>query len=321
MMKIFHGLHTLHQHPFPRSIVTIGSFDGIHRAHQLILRRVIQRARRLHGTSVLLTFDPHPLKILQPRRPFFALTCIEHRLRLLSRFGLDACVVIPFSKSFSRLSAGDFIEKILVRKLKVKELWVGFDYVFGRNREGTIQLLKEYGKRFGFEVVRIPPVKMGGKRFSSTQIRGLIAKGKLAEAARCLGRPYSLYGKVVRGSGRGRHLGFPTANLKPYHEAIPPKGVYGVTASPSSGGKSYLGILNIGTRPTFEKKEKVVIEVHLLDFQGNLYGKKMEVTFLKRIRPERKFPTKEALMERIRRDEKMARRLLTVLPGRRGLPA
>ena len=320
-MKIFHGLRTIRQHPFQRSIITVGAFDGIHRAHQLILQKVIQRARRLHGTSVLLTFDPHPLKILQPHRPFFALTCIEHRLRLLSRFGLDVCVVIKFSKSFSRLSAGDFVEKILVRTLKVKELWVGFDYVFGRDREGNIALLKEYGRRFGFKVVRIPPVKMGGERFSSTQIRGLIAKGKLADAARCLGRPYSLYGKVVKGSGRGRRLGFPTANLKPYHEAIPPKGVYGVAASLSSDGKSYFGILNIGTRPTFEKKEKVVIEVHLLDFRGDLYGRRMEVTFLKRIRPERKFSTKEALIERIRRDEKMARRLLTVLPGRRDPPA
>lgn len=318
-MKVFHGLRAI-RHPFPRAVVTIGAFDGIHRAHQLILRRVVRQAKKIRGTSVLLTFNPHPIQVLHPHRPFFSLTCIEHRLRLLSRLRLDVCVVVPFSKPFSCLSAEEFIERILVKKLKVKELWIGFDYVFGRNREGTIGLLKEYGRRFGFRVIAIPEIKMKGRRFSSTQIRKWVAKGRLTEAARFLGRPYSLYGKVVKGAGRGKKLGYPTANLKPYHEALPPSGVYGVRASFSQDGKNYLGILNIGTRPTFEKKGKVVMEVHLLDFQGNLYGKKMEVVFLKRIRPERRFATVKALVERIKSDEKAARRLLTVSEGRKNLP-
>ena len=305
-MKVMHGLRAIRR-PFRGAIVTLGAFDGIHRAHQLILKRIIQRAREVGGTAVLLTFDPHPLKILKPNRTFFALTCIEHRLRLLSRLGLDVCVVLTFSKSFSRLSAGDFIEKILVRKLGVKELWVGFDYVFGRNREGTIGLLKKYGKCFGFKVVRIPEKKMDGRRFSSTQIRELIAKGKLTDAARFLGRPYSLYGKVVKGAGRGKGLGYPTANLKPYHEALPPRGVYAVEALLHH--RRSPGILNIGTRPTFEKNKKVVIEVHLFDFRGNLYGKKMEVIFLRKIRAERKFATQEALIQRIRKDEEAARKM------------
>jgi len=307
-MKVFYGLKGM-THSFRRTVVTIGAFDGIHRAHQLILRRVIQRARRLHGTSALLTFDPHPLKVLQPDRSFFALTCIEHRLHLLSHLGLDSCVVLKFSKRFSRLSAEAFIEEILVKKLKVREIWVGFNYVFGKNREGTIRLLQEYGRQYGFSVKKIPEIRMSGKRFSSTKIRQLIAKGKLTEASLFLGRPYSLYGKVVRGSGRGRRLGYPTANLKPYHEALPPRGVYGVKAFLSPNKKGYLGLLNIGRRPTFGKNRTLTIEVHLLDFQGDLYGRKMEVAFLKRLRPERKFPNEETLVEKIRRDEAVVRHL------------
>lgn len=306
-MKIYDNPQAI-RHLFHRAIVTIGAFDGVHRAHQLILRRIVQRARALKGTSVLLTFDPHPLEVLKPHRPFVALTCIEHRLHLLSRLGLDACVVLKFTKRFSYLSAGHFIEKILVKLLGAKEIWVGFDYVFGRNREGNVALLRRYGKRYGFRVRRIPEVKIRGRSLSSTRIRALVTEGNLKEASLFLGRPYSLYGKVVKGRGRGRNLGYPTANLLPYHEAIPPKGVYVVKAFVEDS-RGYLGIMNIGSRPTFEKGKSLVLEVHLLDFRGNLYGKKMEVRFLKRIRPEKKFSTPEALLERIRQDETAARRL------------
>jgi len=312
-MKVFRGLERI-QRPFRRPIVTIGAFDGLHLAHQCILRKIIQRARAVKGTAVLLTFHPHPLKVLRPDRPFSSLTCIEHRLRLLSRLGLDACVVLSFTKRFSRLSARDFIEKILVRKLGISELWVGFNYAFGRDREGNIQLLEAYGKRYRFKVRQIPEVRIGKKRFSSTRIRALIAKGDLAKASHFLGRPYSLYGKVIHGRGRGRTLGYPTANLKPYHEAIPPKGVYGVRVFLPPGRLWQPGILNIGNRPTFEKKSPLTLEVHLLDFRGDLYGRKIEVAFLKRIRPERTFPTKEALLQRIRRDERIARRMMANAP-------
>ena len=305
-MKVFYGLHSLRR-PLRRPIVTIGAFDGIHKAHQFILRRIIRRAKSLGGTSVLLTFDPHPSKVLHPERPFSALTCIEHRLHLLSRLGLDTCVVLKFTRRFSLLSADTFIQKVLVRKLGVRELWIGFDYVFGKNREGNSRLLREYGKRYGFKVLKIPEMKFLGRRTSSTQIRKLIAEGELRKASLFLGRPYSLYGKVVRGSGRGHRLGYPTANLKPYHEAIPPKGVYAVKVFLSSGEKGYLGILNIGNRPTFHEHKAVTIEVHLLDFQGDLYGRKIEVSFLKRLRPERRFVDEKALVSQIRRDEEAAR--------------
>ncbi|MBI4435959.1 MAG: bifunctional riboflavin kinase/FAD synthetase [Candidatus Omnitrophica bacterium] len=324
-MNVFFGLRHI-QRPFRRPIVTLGAFDGIHLAHRFILHRIIQKARRVKGTSLLVTFDPHPLKILRPDRPFSSLTCIEHRLKILSELGLDTCVVLRFTKQFSRLSAKAFIEEILVGKLGISELWVGFNYAFGRDREGNIQLLKEYGKRYGFRVRQIPEVKMGKKRFSSTKIRTLIARGDLTTASHFLGRPYSLYGKVVKGSGRGKWLGYPTANLKPYHEAIPPKGVYGVKVFLPHKRKGYTGILNIGHRPTFEKRSPLTLEVHLLDFRGDLYGRKIEVAFLKKIRSERLFSTKEALLQRIRCDEDIARKMATVpvpsavLPGRRGLP-
>lgn len=309
-MKVYYGLRSLRR-PLRNPIVTIGAFDGIHKAHRFILRQVIQRARQLRGSSVLLTFDPHPSTILHPERPFSALTCIEHRLYLLSALGLDACMVLKFTRRFSLLSAGDFIQEVLVKKLGVRELWVGSDYVFGKNREGNIRLLRDYGKRYGFGVREIPEIKFLGRRTSSTQIRIWVAQGKLKEASLSLGRPYSLYGKVVKGCGRGRLLGFPTANLKPYHEAIPPRGVYVVKVFLHRGqfGKrpQYLGILNIGNRPTFGRNRATTLEVHLLGFQGDLYGRKIEVSFLKRLRPERKFSNKEALVSQIRRDTEAAR--------------
>lgn len=307
-MKVFYGFKTL-RHFFPRAVVTIGAFDGVHLAHRAILRRIIRRARRLQGTSLLVTFDPHPLQVLRPDQPFLALTCIEHRIQILSSLGLGACVVIRFTRRFSRLSAKDFIKKVLIQKLRVKELWVGFDYVFGRNREGTLKLLREYGRRYGFRVQKISEVRLGGKSISSTHIRKLVTQGKLAEASRLLGRPYSLYGKVIRGRGVGKRLGYPTANIEPYHEAIPPGGVYGVQVRVRKKGSSreYWGLLNIGRRPTLGRKGSLSIEVHLLDFEGNLYGRKIEVLFLKRIRPEKKFPDENALIERIRRDERVVR--------------
>jgi len=312
-MKILYRLSDL-RGTLRRPVVTLGAFDGIHLAHQTILRSVIRRARKIHGTSVVLTFHPHPLQVLRPDISFSSLTCIEHRLRLLSRLGLDLCVVLRFSKRFSRVSAEDFIKRILVRRLGVREVWAGFNYAFGRDRRGSVQLLKAYGRRYHFRVKVIPEIKAGGRRISSTQIRQRIAKGNLDGAARLLGRPYSLYGKVVKGKGRGKRLGYPTANLCPYHEAILPKGVYAVWAS--VGAKGYLGILNIGTRPTFETKPKVIPEVHLLDFRGNLYGKKMEVFFLKKIRKEKKFLTQEALVRRIQKDETFVRKI-----GLKGLRA
>ncbi|MFH1858110.1 MAG: bifunctional riboflavin kinase/FAD synthetase [Candidatus Omnitrophota bacterium] len=309
-MKVFYGLHALRR-PFPRPVVTLGAFDGIHRAHQSLLRRIIQRSHRLGGTSILLTFHPHPVKVLKPRTSFTALTCLPHRLKLLDSLGLDVCVVIPFTKHLSRLSASSFIKKFLVEKLRIRELWVGFDYVFGKGRRGNFRLLKKQGRRYGFAVRRLAEMKYRGTLYSSTRIRTLVAKGNLAEATRFLGRPHSLYGTVVRGRGRGKRLGCPTANLRPCHDAIPPRGVYAVTAflQGKKRARPYLGILNIGYRPTFEKRKAQVIEVHLLDYRGTLYGKKMEVSFLKRIRPEKKFKSAEALMTRIRCDERAARRL------------
>ncbi len=307
-MKVFYGLEALRK-PLPKTVATIGAFDGLHRAHQKILKRLIRRARRIGGNSLLITFHPHPVKVLRPKQPFAALTCIEHRLQILAGVGLDACLVLRFTKSFSRLSAEAFIRKILVEKIRIRELWVGFDYVFGRNRRGTIPLLKALGRQYGFRVKVIPEIKFGRKRYSSTAIRNFVSQGRLKEAARLLGRPYALYGKVVRGKGRGRSLGYPTANLKPLHEAVPPKGVYVVRARtfPGASSRGVLGLMNIGNRPTFERNKELVLEVHLLDFKGKLYGKKMEVHFLSRLRSERLFQSRQALIAQIRRDESAAR--------------
>jgi riboflavin kinase/FMN adenylyltransferase len=257
---------------------------------------------------VAITFDPHPLKVLRPEVDLPLLTTPEQKLELLAATGLDATVVLPFTPEFAALPAKDFIADYLCARLKVREIIVGHDYSFGRNREGNIDLLQEMGRGHGFTVQVVWAVEAEEAVVSSSLIRALLRLGKVAEAQRFLGRPYGVVGPVVQGHGRGaKLLGVPTANIRPENELLPASGIYATWVR--RGAEIIPGVANIGTCPTFEKGE-FSLEVHLLDFNGDLYGERLEVDFVSRLREERRFPSLEALAAQIRADIATARERL-----------
>ncbi len=286
-----------------RSLVTVGTFDGVHLGHQAILRYLVRRARANGGSSVVVTFDPHPREVVRGE-PVPLLTTIEERAELLEALGLDRFIVIPFTPAFARLSAEDFVERILVGRIGLKEIVIGYDHGFGRGRGGDAALLEALGEKLGFAVDVIPPQVVEEHVVSSTEIRALlIDEGDVREAARLLGRPYALGGTVVEGARRGRSIGFPTANLEVEHprKVIPKAGVYAVLATLDDGVTTLGGMMNIGRRPTFENTG-LHLEVHLLDFEGDLYGRRLRIEFVERLRDERKFDSVDALVEQLSRD-------------------
>ena len=295
-----------------RCVATIGIFDGVHIGHQEIIKAVVRRAKKLSLKSVAITFDPHPLKVLEPKNAPPLLISLKHRLRLIKELGIDSCVVINFTKSFSLLDPETFVKNVLLDKLRVKELYVGENFCLGKARSGDVSFLKEMGKKYGFAVHSVSFIKKNGIIVSSTQIRNLIIKGGLDTASRLLKRSVSVLGTVVKGAALGRELGYPTANINPHHEAIPPAGVYVIKIKLLN--KQYSGILNIGKRPTFTtrnaQESEPTIEAHIFDFKGRIYGKDIEVYFVKKIRDESRFSSKEKLISQIRRDEIKARKIL-----------
>jgi len=294
--------------PFSRTVVTIGNFDGVHLGHRAILGRVVQRARELKGRAVAVTFEPHPLKVLRPGLELPLLTTGAQKLKLLAGAGLEAVVVLPFTPEFAQLPARDFVQEYFCRRLKVREVVVGHDYAFGRGREGNIDLLKEMGRSHGFTVQVVWAVEAEGAVVSSSLIRALLRLGKVDAANRLLGRPYAVVGQVYQGHGRGaKLLGVPTANLRPENELLPASGIYAVWVR--RGAETLPGVANIGTCPTFDDAE-LSLEVHILDFHGDLYGEDLEVEFVGRLREERRFPSIEALAAQIRADMDAAREAL-----------
>lgn len=292
-----------------KTIAAIGIFDGVHLGHKAIIKSAIRRARAIRGKSVVITFHPHPLKILQPDRPIPLLMSTKHRLRLIGELGVNICLLIRFNKRFSNLQPRDFVKKILVEKLNVCEVYIGSDFVFGKDGMGNAILLKKYGRCYGFKVKIMPMIKIAGKVVSSTMIRNLIMKGRLDEAAKMLGRPVTVFGTVVKGTRRGKLLGYPTANIDPHHETIPPSGVYAVWVRVRN--RKYGGALYIGTRPTF-KEAAPVIEVHIFNFRKLIYGEDVEIIFIKKLRSDRRFSSKQKLVEQIRKDNIIARRILKI---------
>jgi riboflavin kinase/FMN adenylyltransferase len=296
--------------PFSRTVVTIGNFDGVHLGHRAILGRAVRRARELEAQPVAVTFDPHPLKVLRPQMNLPLLTTPEQKLKLLTGAGLAGVVVFPFTPEFAALSPQDFVVQYFVDRLRVREVVVGHDYCFGRQRAGNIDLLKDMGQTHGFTVQVVWAVEVDGAVVSSSLIRALLKLGKVKEAANLLGRAYGVEGRVIQGKGRGAALlGIPTANIRPENELLPATGIYAVWVRRK--GEVYAGAANIGTCPTFENGE-FSLEVHLLNFQGDLYGEPLEVEFVARLREERRFPSIEALGAQIRADIEAARRVLGV---------
>jgi len=298
-------------HRLEKAVVTLGNFDGVHLGHQKIFELVIQKAREIGGESVVYTFEPHPMKVLYPGKRMPLITSYKERARLVEEMGIDVLVSAPFDLEFAKMEASDFVRDVLVGAIGARIVLVGYDYAFGKGRRGDTELLKKMGEEMGFEVVVVPPVMLNGSAVSSSRIRSVIEEeGDVALAARMMGREFSVTGKVVEGHRRGKALGFPTANLQVESELMPRPGVYAVKVGIVETGGTFGGMANLGTNPTFGNGT-LSFEVHLFDFQGDLYGKELTVSFVDRLRDERKFPSPEALVEQLRKDEERSRAILS----------
>jgi len=291
-------------------VLTIGNFDGVHIGHQALFNQVIKKAKSIDGTSVVITFEPHPIRVIKSNKHFPLITLYEQKVELIGATGVDTLICIPFTREFAAIPARTFVKKILCDKLGMKAIVVGQDYSFGRKREGDIFLLKEMAVAHGFDVIISEWIDLEGGRISSTEIRNLVREGGVEEAKKLLGRYYQVRGTVIRGRDRGgRLLGFPTANLTLYDELCPKGGVYAVTVEYQD--TTYQGVANIGYSPTFDNGE-FSVEVHILDFDQNIYERPIRVNFIRRLRGEKKFPGPEALSEQISLDIEKARELLSM---------
>jgi len=299
-MKIIYGIGKIGK--FIRPVVALGVFDGLHLGHRNILQAAVRKAGQIKGTSLVLTFFPHP----QGKKSLYSL---EHRLKLIAELGVDVCVVINFTKSFAKISARDFIEKILIRKIRVSYVYVGRNFRFGCRALGDYRRLIDSAKKYKFGLRIFKVVRLKGLTVSSTAIRELIKNSEINKARKLLGRRVSVLGTVARGSRLGRLLGFPTANINAHHEVIPPAGIYAVQIIFSK--KKYNGVCYIGRRPTIDLHNKRLrIEVHLFNFHKNIYGKVLEIQFIKLIRPDEKFATLEDLSIQIQKDIISCRKIL-----------
>ena len=305
-MKIIRSLDD-DSFPLKSSVVTIGNFDGVHLGHREIFRRVVSEARRLEIPSVVFTFIPHPMEVLAPARAPQLINTYQEKEILIEASCVDVLVCAPFTAQTAHMSATFFLEKILLEKLEMKKLIVGYDYSFGKEREGDTTFLLDKSTEKGFDVEVFKPITHGEQVFSSTAIRNLIAEGKVDEVIPFLGRNFSVKGKVKEGFKRGKKLGFPTANLIPDKKIIPCPGVYAVKVR--FARKIYDGVVNIGYNPTFSQNE-LSFEVHILDFSRDIYGKNLRVFFVERLRDEKLFPTETALIEAIKGDVERAKAIL-----------
>ncbi|WP_321370668.1 bifunctional riboflavin kinase/FAD synthetase [uncultured Desulfuromusa sp.] len=292
---------------FASSVVTLGNFDGVHLGHRELFRHLVKTARQLNCPSVVFTFDPHPLKLLAPERAPLLLNTPAEKQRLIAASHVDYLIKFPFTEAFAAMPPEQFVEDILLAKLHIKALVVGYDYAFGKGRRGNAEFLKSCGEERGFSVEVLQPVGADGLPYSSTRIRAMVAAGDMTGVVRLLGRQYNLEGLVVPGDQRGRELGFPTANLETDKELLPPSGVYAVKVRHDL--QEYGGVVNIGTRPTFDGK-KSTIEVYLLDYTGQLYGQKLRMYFVERLRGEKKFSSVDQLVDAIEDDIAQARPIL-----------
>lgn len=308
-MKIFRNLDDIEHEA--NCVLTTGTFDGVHLGHQSIIRTLHDCAKERRGNVTIITFEPHPQFVLNTAKKngLRLLTTIEEKIDILQQFEIDRLIVIPFDTKFAQLSSSQFIEQILVQKIGFQTIVIGYDHAFGRDRQGNFEALDQLSRRYGYEIIVCPAFELDGVVISSTKIRKLLASGSVEQAARFLGRNYRLTGAVVPGEGRGRTLNIPTANLSPISQQklIPLEGIYAVWASIESG--RYPGVLYIGSKPTFAFNRQT-IELHILDFAGNLYGQKVEIEFVARIRDDQQFDNATKLVERIEHDKAAARAIL-----------
>ena len=312
-MKIYHDIKEVRD--IRRPVVTVGTYDGLHRGHRKIIERMKSRAAAVGGETVVITFFPHPRRVLYADSKDLKLILTnERKYKLLEAFGIDHLIIIPFTKKFASKSAKEFVEEILVDKLKLHTLVIGYDHHFGKGREAEYTTLKKYGDAYGFDVIEVQAEEIDGHTISSTKIREALKAGKIRLANRMLGFEYSIYGKVVEGDKIGRTIGFPTANLsiEDEYKLIAAGGVYACRVV--WRGKHFLGMGNIGYRPTINGNHDLRTEVHIFDFDEEIYGDELCVYFVDRIRNEKKFENLNALKEQLHKDEITVRRLFSQAP-------
>ena len=301
-MKIIHGINNIKG--IKKAVVAIGVFDGVHRGHINILKSAVIQAHKIKGKSIVVTFCPHPQK--EP-----SLYSLAHRLKLIAGQGIDVCVVVDFNRKFSSISAENFIKNILLKKLSAKYIFVGSNFRFGKYAKGNIQVLREFGREYGFKVRVFKVVRKNNLAVSSTIIRSLIRKGHLNKAQRLLTRPVSVLGTVIKGISLAQRMGVPTANINPHHEVTPGSGIYAVRVI--FADKKYFGIFYIGRKPTLNMGKERHIEVHIFGFKKNIYGKDLEIQFLKKIRNDKKFSSLQALACQIHKDIQKSTQYLSIV--------
>lgn len=287
-----------------RSAVTIGTYDGLHLAHRQVINKVIALSAEKGLRSFIVTFEPHPQEVLKNKTPDIKLlTAIDEKLRLFEAAGIENVLVIEFTEEFSKTNAREFYEKYIAGGIGLSDLVIGYDHLFGRNREGSFETLKELGNEFGFETHRVEEIDVEGRPVSSTRIRHALAEGNIEEANRLLGYEYGFDGIVVEGDKVGRTIGYPTVNLKPVKEnkVMPREGIYCVRVI--HNGREYFGMMYHGYRPTLSEGIKRALEVHIFDFSSNVYGDKITISFLTRLRDDKKFSGKEELIAQIDKDK------------------
>ena len=306
-MKTLHSISELASLRGPL-FLAIGVFDGVHRGHQAVISTSARHAHAANGTPVVVTFDPHPAKVLRPNDAPHLLTATPHKIDLIRRLGVGHLLIIPFTKEFAATPPEEFVRQLVAHSRPLREICVGHEWSFGRNRAGNLAFLKQLGEELQFDVVGISPVLADGNVVSSTAIRHAIEAGDFDTAAAMLGRAYTILGTVTGGEKLGKKIGFPTANLSAHSEQFPPDGVY--LAEAWIEGVLYHGVVNLGFRPTVAQGDpQRVLEIHLLDFDEDIYGQDVEVRFLHYLRPEKKFPNVEALVRQIDADVQQARKL------------
>ena len=306
-MTIISDLEQLKK-PLKNPVLSIGNFDGVHKGHLALFDKAKERARYIDGQSAVMTFDPHPIKLMKPGNRPALITPTQQKLKLIEDAGIDVIFCLAFTKEFATISARDFVEDILIKKIAVKEIVVGYDCTFGHRREGNISFLQDMGNRLGFAVHVVEPINIDGTLVSSTSIRKLVREGNLTESKKLLGRDYQICGIVVKGKNRGSSmLGFPTANLELIDELTPKKGVY--AARVLIDDQTHNGLVNIGHNPTFGKGP-LSVETHILDFSEDLFGRTIRINFIKRLRDEKFFKTIEDLKNQISQDIIKAKELL-----------
>ncbi|MBT1075424.1 bifunctional riboflavin kinase/FAD synthetase [Geobacter grbiciae] len=305
-MHIFRSIEEIAE-KLPNAVVTIGNFDGVHLGHREIFRRVKREAAAIGGVSLVITFIPHPIKMLGVKKGFRLISTYAEKETLLEASGIDYLLIIPFTGEFASISAERFVRDILVGTIGVRKLIIGYDYAFGKNRQGDVTMLRRIGEELGFTVDMLEPITSGDLVYSSTAVRQMVAEGDVRGVVRLLGRNFSVGGTVVHGRQRGKGLGFPTANLQTDKELIPKPGVYAVKVKVEE--TTYDGACNIGDNPTFGNGS-LSIEVFIFDFDGDIYGREVRLYFVDRIRDEVTFPNPQALQEAIARDVARCRELL-----------